>query len=438
MTRSTTFEHVLAVPGKLTALFKRFIAPVIYASSSVALSGANLVTGILVIRWIQPEQLGVWHSARLAVTYSFFLLAGINNGLNRELPFYLGSSNENKARGLAATALYCNMVGCSLAFLGGIVATIVFWNRSQIILFSIIAVSILIICSFYRNYLTVTFRSHDAFRRLGNMQFLEASLLIVTVPLVFFFNFGGLLFRLCLVSVIMLIAIHIIRPVKVRPIFESDSFLLLAKTGFPIFALDYIATTAGTCDRLALLHAGGPILVGYYALSSIANETMSVIPLSIANYFYSRMSFQYGKHSDPKILWKAAIKISFIIPLIMLPICLVGYTVLPSLISHFFPKYINGIGAARVMLWVALFSGAAVGSNILWSLKAWKWMVSYQVTLSVMLALFPFAGVFLNHSPLLGVVYGLLISRIIAFLLTIWMTYMATHEKKTQMLPIPA
>ena len=272
MTSEVSPNQVHPLKDKFTTLTKKIIAPAIYASSSVVLSGANLITGILVIRWIQPEQLGVWHSVRLAITYSFFLLAGINNGLGRELPYALGCANEKKAKGLASTALYFNIVGCCIALFAGLMVTIIFRNKPHVLLFSIIAVSILIVCSFYRNYLIVTFRSHDAFKRLGNMQFLEASLLLATVPLVYFFNFGGLLFRLCLLSIIMLIAIHPIRPVKVRPIFQTDSFKLLAKTGFPIFALDYIVTTAGTCDRLALLHAGGPILVGYYALSSIANE----------------------------------------------------------------------------------------------------------------------------------------------------------------------
>jgi len=184
-------------------------------------SGANLITGILVIRWIQPEQLGVWHSVRLAITYSFFLLAGINNGLNRELPYALGCANEKKANGLAATALFCNIVGGCLALCAGITAMFIFRNQSHILRMSIIAVTIIIVGSFYRNYLTVTFRSHDAFKRLGNLQFLEASFLIVTVPLVFFFNFGGLLMRLCLLSIIGLIILHSIRPVKVRPIWEK-------------------------------------------------------------------------------------------------------------------------------------------------------------------------------------------------------------------------
>jgi len=414
----------------LFSIVSKFVSPALYASSSVFLSGANLATGILVIRWIQPEQLGVWHTVRLAMTYAFFLLAGVNNGLNRELPYALGGTNEKRAQGLAGTALYCNVIACALALVAGLGAVYVFRNRPSVVLLSIIAVSFLIVCSFYRNYLIVTFRSHDAFRNLGNMQFLEGVLLVATIPLVFFLHFGGLLLRLGLVAAIMLVAIHAVRPVKVRPAFGKESFLLLAKTGIPIFALDYIATAAGTCDRLALLHAGGAILVGYYALASIACETMSVIPTSIASYFYSRMSYQFGKHNDPQMLWKAAIKSSIVIPILMSPICAAGYFLMPPIITAFFPKYANGIEAARIMLWVALFTGAAIGSNILWSLKAWKWMVSYQVALAAMISVFPFVGAAVHPSPLLGVVYGLLVARIIMFLLTIWMTYMATHGKR--------
>lgn len=415
---------------KLSGLIKKYLAPLIYSSSSLMLSFANFISGIIIIRWLQPEQLGVWHSVRLAITYSQFLLCGINNGLNRELPYYLGREDHTKAKDLAGTALYLNVFACSIGICSGLAATLYFHNESKVLVFSIITVTILIVTTFYRNYLTVTFRSKDSFGKLGNIQFVEAILLLISIPLIYFLTFDGMLLRLIITSIIALVIIHAVRPIKALPVFNKESTIILLKTGIPIFILDYIVTSAATCDRLALLRIGGPVLVGYYALASIANETIAVLPNSIANYFYSRMSFSYGKTNDPKVLWKAAVKIFLFIPLLMLPIAIVGYYAMPPVITMFFPKYIPGIKAAQIMFFVALFSGASIGSNVIWTLKAFKWMTAYQICLASMLLIFPFAGAYLHSSPLLGVVFGLLITRIIAFFLSIVMSYKATHEKR--------
>src|ERR1700728_1837637 len=90
-------------------------APVLFTASSMAMSAAGMLAGIVVVHYIAPRDMGLWNSVNLAVTYSFFILAGVQNGLSRELPYYLGANNKDMAGHLAATTLFYTVGGCILA-----------------------------------------------------------------------------------------------------------------------------------------------------------------------------------------------------------------------------------------------------------------------------------------------------------------------------------
>lgn len=64
---------------------------------SLLLNLARMFTGLICIRWISPEQMGIWQLILLIESYLMFARFGIFNSLNRELPFYLGRNRTEKA-----------------------------------------------------------------------------------------------------------------------------------------------------------------------------------------------------------------------------------------------------------------------------------------------------------------------------------------------------
>src|SRR6266700_2059054 len=106
MAISSLFRSACALyAAKLKQLSAR-ATPLIYSASTIATSGAQLIAGVLLVRWIVQEDLGVWRSAQLFQTYAFIMLMGINNGLSRELPFALGKNDHSFSDQLAGTALF--------------------------------------------------------------------------------------------------------------------------------------------------------------------------------------------------------------------------------------------------------------------------------------------------------------------------------------------
>src|SRR5437879_33081 len=120
-----------------------------YTTASLLVSICTMISGVLMVRWISPADIGLWQSVRLATVYSMFALAGVNNGLSRDLPYYMGKSDETTSRSLASTALMYLLGACVLVLLGGLGVLVAFHNSETKVLFAIAVVTVLILFTFY-------------------------------------------------------------------------------------------------------------------------------------------------------------------------------------------------------------------------------------------------------------------------------------------------
>jgi O-antigen/teichoic acid export membrane protein len=404
------------------------LTPLFYAGSSVATASAQLLAGFLVIKWITPEELGLWQSVRIAQVYAFILLAGVNNGLGRELPFFLGKGNDSFAQRLAATALFCATLANGVVLLCGIGCAIAFARKGTHLVCAILAVTILIILAFYQQIFTVTFRSKDSFKTLTKIQFAEAGLALVTVPLVYYFRYNGMLARTVVMSGIVGLLLFVFRPMQVKMRMDWQALKLLLKTGLPIFGLDYMKNSCGTLDRVVLLRIGGVRDVGMYALAGVALQTLGTLPSSLASYIYPRMTYKYGQNGDTRALWKFGFRF------VLLAVAFAGlaaacaWLILPYFVTVFVPKYLAGLRAAQIVLVAGIFEGATIIVNALWSMKAWKLMVTYQVVSSVLFALGPVLGVIIIGRSLEGVAWGATIGAAGRGVLALGLTFYGTRR----------
>ena len=256
----------------------------------------------------------------------------------------------------------------------------------------------------------------------------EGFCVLATIPLFYYLGYNGMLIRVIVVAGIVVALMHVLRPIRVRPLWDWNSFILLLKTGVPIFLLDYLASSAGTCDRLVLLRLGGVTVVGYYAMALLAKEAAGVVPRALSEYVYPKMSHSYGEHADPLRLWGIAVKSGALAVAIMVPIAVAGWFLMPPVVSTLFPKYTEAVSAAQWLLIASVFSGVTVGSMAIWSMKDWKIMAWYQVLSSVFSIVGPVVGGLWATKPLTGVSLGVLGSQVAWCVIAWYLIYVATHR----------
>ncbi|NDA63293.1 MAG: hypothetical protein EBX50_14820 [Chitinophagia bacterium] len=94
-------------------------------SSSFLSLPVNLLVSVITLRYIDPYYLGVWAAMTIFETYANILRLGIVNGMNRELPYALGTGEQEKAIGYAQTTFAFNLF-----------ATVIIWIIAPLIMFN--------------------------------------------------------------------------------------------------------------------------------------------------------------------------------------------------------------------------------------------------------------------------------------------------------------
>jgi len=422
----------LATPGiaqRISALVRGKLTPLFYAGSSIVTALAQLVAGFLIIKWIVPGELGLWQSVRMAQIYAFLLLAGINNGLSRELPFFLGKGEQSFAERLAGTAFFCTTIASGIVFIGGACMVLIFFHSGPAVIAAIFAITAVIAFSFYQNILLVTFRSNDSFEKLTTIKFVEAALTLGTIPMVYYFTYNGMLARNVLINGAVCLMMYVRRPMRVRAVWDWQAVKLLLKTGLPIFGLDYAKNSASTLDRVVLLKIGGTREVGVYQLAGIALQTLAALPTSLASYLYPRMTYRYGQDGDRRALWRTGIKFVLLATVLTTIPAVFAAFMIPRVVPIYAPKYAGGIHAAQIVLVAGVFEAVNIIANALWSMKSWKLMVHYQVLSAVLFLLGPIMGCLLIGKSLEGVAWGMAIGSLCRGVGALGLTYWGTHVK---------
>ncbi len=400
----------------------------LFTGASLLVSFASIVAGTFMLR-IDPVDRGLWDLARTALPFAMLALAGINNGLSRDLPYYFGKADVKTAHRLAGTTqFYISMAGL-LVLLAGLGSLVYFHEAGSKQLFTFASVTGLIIVAFYTNYLIVTFRSAKSFRDFSKIKVVEAVLTVVTIPMIAYLGYAGMVTRTLLLAGVVGLFMHWLRPVRVPLTWDTAAFVLLMKTGAPIFVFDYLSSNVANCDKWVLHHFGGLETVGTFALATMAREAISKVPDALGEYIYPRMSHSYGQFHDPLRLWRMALKSSLMVVAFMIPAVVAGWFLLPPAVAHFFPKYVDGVRAAQWILVSSIFSGATIGKLAIWSLKDWKLMAWYQVLYCMFLVAGPVLGGKFGESPLLGVSVGILISQAAWIPVAGYLVYLATHKQ---------
>lgn len=408
--------------------YKRYKTLLNYSSASIFLNIVQMMASFAVLRWVDPKEYGVWQSLLIIQSYTVLIQMGVVSGLNRQLPYFMGKKNEEKIKFLAGSAQSIILIASGIFVLCAIIS--LFAIEDRIIAWSI---SMMFGCSAFavcRNFLGSTYRAGRAFDTLAKINVVEGGVGILTLPLVFYFGYMGLVGRIVLLKGAGLLLAYIYRPLKVNCCFKWSSILSLMKVGIPIFAFSYMFGIANTFPKIILFKASGTELVGLFSPAIALTTFYNLLPAALARYIYPNMSYRLGKTDDPMSIWPMAWK-SAIGTLLSGIICfVVGSILIGPFIHYCLPKYQEAIPAMYWCLGAGVFLGPRISINALFSLKAWKLLSIYTAVFLFSLWIFPWLGIRYVEDPLVGVGAGIFLSYLVIFLCAIPCIYFATHKKR--------
>jgi len=388
--------------GSIAALF----------SSNMASSLLGAVGGLLVARFLGPEETGLFRSFTIPLTYLVFLHLGTFDGLWRQIPYYAGKEMPEKIDALAAAAGAWNLFVSVLVSCGFLCCSAYsWWHRDFYGVFGWLSQALCCWGVFYGGYLSSTYRTLHHFVALARIQMVQSILNFGLVFLLPYLKFYGL----CLRSVVPVITGVLLcqgnRPLKIAYRFDGKALSEVVKIGLPFCFWGSLYTSIWIATESALmLSFGGVKALGLFSVAIAMREGMNVLPMAIYQVLTPRVVAAFAREGSVRQANTRTVGMTVVLTGFMILIVLLVSFLLEVLVPLGIPKYIEGIPLMKVCLWFAVIQAASLPLNTLFATgKSWL----YGRGVIVGLVVFPVASYFL--APVVGgvlaVAAGSLIGR---------------------------
>jgi O-antigen/teichoic acid export membrane protein len=326
---------------------KRLLA--IFAGGNLICMILRLAGGLLVARVTRPETLGLFNGLSLVLGYVPFLQLGVINGLNRELPYYIGLDDKQKANTLAACAqAWALIVGTVVGVvLLGVAIFQLFKGRNEIAFGWLTQAWMAFQVIFTQLYLLVIFRTGGKFSKLTTSNVIQAVSSFLLIGVVWRYGFYGLCIRAVLVTLVALYTLWKWRPLKVKAAWDTGSFKHLLKIGAPIIAVGQVYAWWIVLDSTLVLKFKGVHGLGLYAVAIMAGSVIELVPTSLSQICYPRMTEEYGRTGSLRAAARIIKKPMTYLSLAYIPLAFASWFAAPPAIHMLLPKYIESIRAVQ-------------------------------------------------------------------------------------------
>ncbi|MDP4277264.1 MAG: oligosaccharide flippase family protein [Bacteroidota bacterium] len=353
-----------------------------FSSAQIVTNFLGMLAGFLVVRILEPSLYGQFTGVGVYMGYILLGHFGILNGLNRELPYELGRKNDDYAKKLASSSFVLTSLLCGIAALVFLVFSLIHFSRGET-LTGFIYLSYVLIGGLYlfnKQFLTSLYRTNNDFDSLAKQNVYVGIGNLVSVVLVYLFHMYGLLLRGVFLALLEFYLLMKHKPYQLSFKYKIDHLKKLFRTGFPIFLVGQVNSIWVTVMNTLIFNIGGALNFGLYALCNIIQGMMGVIPASFGQVIYPRMSIMLGEGKSVRYILKTNIKPLFFQFGLMLSVAIIGALLIQPVISWLLPKYINGVEAARWMLFVPAAQSFGALNNIYNVIKKQTWYFVSLVT----------------------------------------------------------
>ena len=387
----------------------------IVTASTVFCSGMTFLFSIIARHYIEPALTGIYASCILLETYLAYAQFGVLNAYNRDMPQFMGAKRDDDALNLRNSSI-------SFIWLSYLIVCII-----ASIVVSIMYALGMIESKFYFGYLlafiyliidtTATFCMNTA-RIYGKFNF-SAWVNIAKTLIAFFIGILGVKYFGYYGLYVMPIAAGVFAVIfYYRTCFEGFKigidFELLKeeiKTGFPLMVNNLVWTLVGSVDKFVILIFMSTVALGIYDVPQMVFTAMVLIPQTISQVFYYKVSYAYGKTNDKSVLINMCNKYTNVMGLITGAVAVIGFYVMPVFVKLIMPKYVDGIFPAQILLiGVAIYGSTMLYGNIFSVMKWNKDLIINSIILCIFNVVFSTTLVLLLGREINNVAFGTAIS----------------------------
>lgn len=364
------------------------------------------VQGFFVIRWMEPSVLGIWLQLQLITIYGALAHFGLLNAVNRQVPYHRGRDEEERAvhvervvRGMLLLFMAASLVVLAGMFLAGVGSS----PRRRGVIALVFVTVIMLGTDFHLGL----FRARHQFGRAGLASVAIASVILIGLPLVYYFGFEGLLWRAALASTTGLLACLALNRRDLSATLDWKATAELLRIGLPIMVVGFGIVAFTSMDRTLIALLLDESAMGQYALCFALAKVLALFPMVIGQIYYPRMTELYAAGGFTRALILRCVQASGLSAAIVGILAGGAFFTMPWVVARFFPKYTAGLPALKVALLAYFVLALAAGPSyfVVSTVQKRRQLVALFLGLVAIVT----AGYSLSDQGLVGIAWSLVI-----------------------------
>ena len=365
--------------------------------STVACSAMSFVFSVYNKRIVATYPLGIYSTCLLAQTYMNYAQFGVLNAYNRDYPQALGRKDYDEANRLKNTAMTFMLMIYALIFVvfeiwvanhyRGVVGNDTYGTYYA---FGYMLCPIMILLKSFDDMSNSTVRMNGHYNKSAAIGFIRTVLaLVIGVIAINVAGYYGL-YAMAISSAVLGIILFRSEAFKGAKLsFDFSYMKLMIIGGLPLLINSLIWTVVQSVDKFVILGFLSTEALGVYSVPLMGFTTMVLVPQTISQVFYIKVSHLYGANHDEQELLSKAAYFSRITSFISGAACLFVYFVMPIFVHFFMPMYTEGTDATQILvIGVAIYSTTMLYGNIFSVLKLNKSLIANSVALCIFNAIF--------------------------------------------------
>jgi O-antigen/teichoic acid export membrane protein len=322
-----------------------------FTAGNVLVTMVSAVSGLLYGSWIGPSTLGEFNKFAILTGYLGFGIIFVDAAFQRHFQYYLGKSEKVKALEIAASAKW---VYLGLFFLGTLIFSILsiieLINRDYLAFAGWLVQILAYGLSTYGLFFNLLYRSNDDFLKLNRNMLFTAGVGTITLPLIYYFNFFGLVTRKILQDFVSLLLIVRNAPFKVRAKFNKNIIIELAKLSLPLQLPVYLDSHLLTATvSLFILKNLGEQQLGIYSMALMLQGFIMVFSNSLNQIITTKLALKYGSNDNLGETFKYIIKPVLAVTCLLLAFVLIFNLSIGPIVNYLLPKYSEAVIVLQIL-----------------------------------------------------------------------------------------
>ena len=365
--------------------------------STVACSAMSFVFSVYNKSVVATKPLGIYSTCLLAQTYMNYAQLGVLNAYNRDYPQALGRKDFDEAAKLKNTAMTFMLFIYTLIFLV-FECWILLYYRNDIgkdtwgtyYAFGYAMCPILILLKSFDDMSNATVRMNGHYNKAAIIGFVRTIIAlaigVVAINVSGYYGLYAMTLSSSAIGIIMFRS-EAFKGAKLNIDIPYMKAMIIG--GMPLLINGLIWTIVQSVDKFVILGFLSTEDLGVYSVPLMGFTTMVLVPQTISQVFYIKISHLYGANHDENELLEKAAYFTRITSVISGAACIFVFYVMPVFVHFFMPMYTEGTAATQILvIGVAIYATTMLYGNIFSVLKLNKSLIANSVALCIFNAIF--------------------------------------------------